>query len=118
MTGVLAPLGDHGFRVPVESMNINRLIPVSSDTFTVAYDEASLLARFVRYADENNISSYVKQAAVWIITNNASDSALLSADLIFDIIDRTESFYTYRGSISRINQENIDEARRILAEIE
>ena len=98
----LAANETRSINVPTACMNIKRDIPTSSNRFTVNYEPTSKLAKLVAYLDENNCSYEVIQAAVWIITDEVSDSTLRGA-----LVNQSGS--------SVIKQSHIDEARRIIA---
>lgn len=64
-------------RLPVACANMRRNIPGSEDAFTVqASSSRADLARLIPVLDRANVSFGVRQAAVWIVTDDASYSAL------------------------------------------
>lgn len=64
-------------RLPVACANMRRNIPGSGDTFTVqASPSQADLARLIFVLDRSNVSFGIRQAAVWIVTDDASYAAL------------------------------------------
>jgi hypothetical protein len=65
-------------KIDTACMNIERSIPDSTDVMSVnSLDTASRLARLVEVLDENDCYYDVSQAAVWLVTDNPGDYALL-----------------------------------------
>ncbi|MDR1765070.1 MAG: hypothetical protein LBR77_03055 [Lachnospiraceae bacterium] len=75
----LAPGESKTYSVATACMNISRSIPGSSNSFKLADKGAdSVLGKLMKILSDNNASYDVAQAAVWIVTDNPSDSKLLN----------------------------------------
>ncbi|MDR1638519.1 MAG: hypothetical protein LBT59_02380 [Clostridiales bacterium] len=65
-------------RIDTACMNIEKSIPDDSDVMSVkSLDKTSRLARLVEVLSENGCSYDVAQAAIWYVTDNPGDYALL-----------------------------------------
>lgn len=91
--------------VSTACMNINRAIPKSSNSFSVKeYDVDAKLTRLLQLLDEADATYNVKQAAIWIITDGASDSKLRST-------------LVTSSNVQVIKQSDIDKAREIVKKL-
>ncbi len=68
--------------VPTACMNIHRDIPNERAGYTVGYTNDATLQNLVKLFEQNNTSYYVRQAAVWIVTDDATyaDTGTLSVN--------------------------------------
>jgi hypothetical protein len=100
----LGPKETRTVSVPTACMNIDSDIPEQSDGFRVKYDDNSLETKLTEYAAENDVSYDVFQAALWIITDNSTDSRL-----------RSSLVNSYGAEI--ISQDEINAARDIVEQL-
>ena len=70
----LSPNSSTTVNLSTACMNIKRDIPNERAGYTVGYSNDQVLQNLVKLFEENNTSYYVRQAAVWIVTDNASYS--------------------------------------------
>lgn len=72
VSGDIAPGGKKAFKVNTCCMNIHRDIPSSNKNYTISMTTNQKLIKLAEYFNSNSTSYAVRQAAVWIITDNAS----------------------------------------------
>ena len=67
--------------LPTACMNLHRAIPNQSAGYTVGYTSNAALQNLVKLFAENNTPYNIRQAAVWIVTDNSTydDTTPLSA---------------------------------------
>jgi hypothetical protein len=88
--------------IPTACMNIHRDIPYNEDGFGVAaLETSSRLAKLMTVLSENDCSYYVTQAAVWIVTDNPGDYALLNTLI--------------SNGVPAIDSDELEEAKQMVA---
>jgi Leucine-rich repeat (LRR) protein len=100
-TLTVSPRETKTFTVPTACMNASREIPGESNKFTLRSGALQKLTNLARYAEEHELSYYVIQSAVWIITDNLSDEVLRGILI--------------SNGVPVITQAHVDEARTIVA---
>lgn len=99
----LAPYESKSIDIKTACMNMRRAIPDSSNSFSVRYDSSTRLAALAEYVAENYTDYLVIQCAVWIISDKASDDALLNS--------------LTRGYNKVIQQKQVDAARALISDL-
>lgn len=72
VSGDIAPGGKKTFKVNTCCMNIHRDIPSSNRNYSISMTTNQKLIKLAEYFNNNSTSYSVRQAAVWIVTDNAS----------------------------------------------
>jgi tetratricopeptide (TPR) repeat protein len=104
VTVTLSPKETRTVSVPTACMNIDNDIPDTSNGLIIKYDDDALETKLAEYAAENDVSYDVFQAALWIITDNASDSRLRGS-------------LVNQFGLQIISQDEIDAARDIVEQL-
>jgi hypothetical protein len=110
-TAITPPPGEEREQsLSVACADINRAVPSSFDTFTMRPPADDQLTATARMLAEENVNYAVTQAAIWIVANNASDSALGV------LVERTSSSGIPTGERQIITPQIAAAARALLAE--
>lgn len=72
LTDTLSPGEEKSYTLDTCCMNIHRDIPSSGNGFDLKFTNNEKLAKLAAYLHENDVPYAVRQAAVWIITDNAT----------------------------------------------
>ena len=88
-------------------MNIHRDIPTEDNQFSLAMSDNELLCALADYCQKNPVDYPVRQAATWILTDNASfyDCGILQTT-------RQDRFISYNVRV--ITEQNYNDAEKLL----
>ena len=93
----------HSGSVSVACMNIRRNIPTGNDSFGIAKrPDNHLLSKLIRLLSQRNESYAVVQAAIWIVTDDATYSDM--GILLNQYRQRTIDYDDYQKAVSIVNE--------------